>query len=379
MSLLGRARLAMRESNDMGKLLTMSAEERAVVVYAEDAFSYIQLKGYLNALWSEQGVSYQYVTSDPDDPLLGQPPPGGTTWFVRDQVARLLGSLECRALITTMPDLGKFHVPRPKAGRTIYVFHSLNSTHSAYRNGAFDHYDQFLCTGPHHVAELQLLRGDSKPDLSEVGYYKLDLIRGEWRQLAQGLIEEDLVVVAPSWGKQNLLEAVGAEVVTSLVDAGLRVIVRPHPQFFHSLYPQGREVMDNLIREFEGVPSVEFELTIDNQESFLRSALMVSDWSGAAFEYALGTGRPVLFLDVPQKNFNETWEQTGLPSFERVMRPQVGEILGVEEAHEAGVVAKQLAAASDEVTASLDTLAHRTVFNLGASASAGALAIANAL
>jgi YidC/Oxa1 family membrane protein insertase len=376
---LERTRLAVRESVDMGKLLTLSPEERSVVVYAEDTFSYIQLKGYLNALWDEHGISYQYVTSDPGDPLLDHPPPGGNSWFVREQLARLLSSLECKAFITTMPDLGKFHVPRPKAGRTIYVFHSLNSTHSAYRRGAFDHYDQFLCTGPHHVAELQRLRADSLPVLSEVGYYKLDLIREDWKNLSDDRMEEDLVVVAPSWGNENLLETVGSDVVSALLKEGFRVIVRPHPQFFHSLYQRGREVVDRLMHEFNGVTSVEFELTINSQDSFLRSALMVSDWSGAAYEYALGTGRPVLFVDVPQKIFNDDWQQLGLPSFEREMRSEVGEILLVERASDAGTMAKRLTGSADEVAAELDSLARRTVFNVGGSASAGAVAVADSL
>jgi YidC/Oxa1 family membrane protein insertase len=133
------------------------------------------------------------------------------------------------------------------------------------------------------------------------------------------------------------------------------------------------------MHEFNGVASVEFELTINSQDSFLRSALMVSDWSGAAYEYALGTGRPVLFVDVPQKIFNDDWQQLGLPSFEREMRSEVGEILLVERASDAGTMAKRLTGSADEVAAELDSLARRTVFNVGGSASAGAVAVADSL
>lgn len=375
---LERSRLALRESNDMGKLLTLDADERSVVVYAEDTFSYIQLKGYLHSLWADHGVSYQYVTSDPDDPLLRNPPAGGRTWFIRDQLPRLMASLDCRVFLTTMPDLGKFHVPRPKSGRTVYAFHSLNSTHTAYRAGAFDHYDQFLCTGTHHVEELRRLRRESVPELSEVGYYKLDLIREEHEEFVDGhMVEGDLVLLAPSWGAENLLEAHGSVIIRSLLTAGLRVIVRPHPQFFHSLYPKGQEVIQSLREELDGVSDVDFELSIDSQASFHRSALMVSDWSGAAYEYALGTLRPVLFIDTPQKILNNGWQKIGLPSFERVMRTEVGTVVSKDDVNDVDRIATNLI--SGEVISSEDLadLANTVVFNPGRSAEVGARGIAH--
>jgi hypothetical protein len=379
-NLIGRTRLVLRESNDMGKLLTLDPEQRAVVVYAEDTFSYIQLKGYLDALWSNHGVSYQYVTSDPDDPLLATPPDGATVWFIRDQLARTLGSLECDMFLTTMPDLGKFHVPRPKSGKTVYAFHSLNSTHTAYRSGAFDNYDQFLCTGPHHVEELRRLRRDSIPELSEVGYYKLDLIRDEHEPFVKGrTVENDLVLLAPSWGRENLLEAHGAEIIESLLSSGLRVIVRPHPQFFHSLYPKGQEVMHLLQTQFEGASDVEFELSIDSQDSFHRSALMISDWSGAAYEYSLGTLRPVLFIDTPQKIFNDGWMKVGLPSFEDSMRAEVGELVLRSEVGSIGGRARRMLEVSGEAFSHLEALLGRVVFNPGSSADAGAAAIVESM
>ena len=375
-----RARLAMRESNDMGKLLTLSDEERALVVYAEDSFSHIQLEGYLNELWSEHGIAYQYITSNPEDPLLDNPPPGGTVWFIRDQLARTLSSLECEAFVTTMPDLGKFHVPRPKSGKTVYVFHSLNSTHTAYRTGAFDHYDQFFCTGPHHVEELKRLRSASMPELSEVGYYKLDLIRAEHEEwLNQCKVEQDVVLLAPSWGRENLLEAHGLEIIGSLLGEGFRVIVRPHPQFFHSLYPEGAGVIEGLQREFGRHERVEFELNINTQDSFHRSTLMISDWSGAAYEYALGTLRPVLFVDTPQKIFNPEWERVGLDGFEKEMRSAVGAVVAGSDLQGIQQLSNELIGGNRLATSDLEELATSLVFNLRNSAAAGARCLAASL
>ena len=378
MALLSRARLAVRESIDMAKLLTLPVDEREVVVYAEDSFTHIQLGGYLDALWAEHGIGYQYVTSDPEDPLLDSPPPGAQVWYIRNQLGRALSGLTCGVFFTTMPDLGKFHVPRPKAGKTVYAFHSLNSTHTAYRTGAFDGYDVLFCTGPHHVEELTRSRAPAVPSLPEVGYHKLDLIRKEHRRWrAAGAVEKDTVLLAPSWGRQNLLEAHGVEIVEALLAEGFRVIVRPHPQFFHSLYPKGAEVVESLRRRFKRNNAVEFELSIDTQDSFHRSSLMISDWSGAAYEYALGTLRPVLFVDTPQKIFNPEWTTLGLPSFEESMRSVVGRIIPGPQVAQIGVISAEMIGLSESRRAEFEVIARSIVFNLGDAATVGARELAS--
>mgnify|MGYP003326545469 CR=1 FL=1 len=48
---------------------------------------------------------------------------------------------------------------------------------------------------------------------------------------------------------------------------------------------------------------------MSTQESLHRSDLMISDWSGAALDYALGLNKPVLFIDVPRKVNNLDYYQ----------------------------------------------------------------------
>ena len=59
-------------------------------------------------------------------------------------------------------------------------------------------------------------------------------------------------------------------------------------------------------------------------ESWMRSAAMVSDWSGAATEYAFALERPVAFVSTPQKIRNPDWRRIGLPGFEEAIRSEIG-------------------------------------------------------
>lgn len=373
-------RATMRDSRDLGRLLAQPKSERPVVFYAEDAFTFVQYSGYVEALAAHGSTRVKYVTSDPDDPILGDLAPAGVdTYYVDKQLPRLMERLDSAVLAITMPDLGRYHVRVPPVDSVVYLFHSLNSVHTAYRTGAFDHYDVFFCTGPHHVTEMRELRrsrGLPPAELLEIGYHKLDRITAAHAAHRRIWPADTTVLIAPSWGPGNILEACGRESVASLRSHGFRVVVRPHPQFFHSLYPAGASIIERLEREFEEDNMVVFERSITTEDTFHEAALMVSDWSGAAFEYSLGTLRPTLFVDTPQKLFNHDWEGLGLPSFERSMRQEVGQVLSVDFVGEIGSSAAALIDRGSEYRERLDQLRGMTVFNVGQAGLAGAEALA---
>ena len=361
-----------KESNNLGAILSMDPAERPLLFYAEDTHTYVQYEGYVRELLS-RGFPVVYVTSDPSDPVLEMEADGLSAYAIQRQLPNLMKKIDSTLVVMTMPDLGRFHVPRPGQARVLYVFHSLNSAHTSYRTGAFDDYDVFGCTGPHHVAEIAEIRrqrGAPPADLEEVGYYKLDRIANDHAGFVRSPRTQPKVLIAPSWGPGNLLEAHGEGLVDSLLGVGLAVIVRPHPQFFHSLYPQGEAIVRKLEERYKKVDAVEFELSIDTEDSFHDSDLMICDWSGAAPEYALGTLRPVLFIDSPQKLFNPRWEEVALPAFEYHVRSQIGAILSSEDVSRAGQSATKLIERSGEYRDALLSLRSQAVFNFGRSAQA---------
>ena len=349
-----------------------------MLLYAEDDYSWNQLEGYVREITSTHGRRVTYVTSDPHDPILGHTDDLIQAFCVRESVQKFLPRIDSPVFITTMPDLDTFHLKRPTASTCVYAFHSLNSTHASYRKGAFDAYDVFLCVGPYQQAELRLRFdqiGKSDYHLAETGYYKLDRVAGAFSEYTKVHPEDTTVLVAPSWGRDNLLASVGAELITSLADAGFRTIVRPHPAFFESIYPEGEAIVASLEGRFADRSNVAFEKSITTENSFLEADLMVSDWSGAAFEYALGTERPILFVDVPRKVMNDDWQAIGLVPFEDRIRSEVGTVLPIEEAGDAGEAAASLIAGADRYRSGIVAVRDREIFNFGTAAKAGAATI----
>ena len=75
---------------------------------------------------------YIYVTSSDSDPMLSQPPPGITSFFIGSHTARtfFFAGLEADIVVMTMPDLQTFHIKRsPYPVKYVYL-HQFIGEHS---------------------------------------------------------------------------------------------------------------------------------------------------------------------------------------------------------------------------------------------------------
>lgn len=373
-----RVKARMRETEVARAISTIPVSDRPILAYAEDDYTWGQLGPYLNAVMDEHGLPVVYVTSDTEDPRFTDHHPLMSVYPISESLSTFLPAVDSPVFVTTMPDLDSFHIKRPQASTCVYVFHSLNSIHMAYRPRAFDAYDVFFCTGPHHTEELTRYFsqiGKTDYDLREVGYPKLDRIAANYRSYHKVHPDETTILIAPSWGPDNVLAADGVSLVDTLSQAGYRVVVRPHPAFYESLYPAGVGIMSDLERRFGDRPNVVFETSTTTEDSFMEADVMVSDWSGAALEYALGTERPVLFLDLPPKTNNPDWEQFGVVPIEDRMREEIGMVVAPGDATAAIETVNALVENAAHYQSVLADLRVQTVYNPGSAADAGAVVL----
>jgi len=133
----------------------------------------------------------------------------------------------------TMTDLGTYHLKRSVHDvHYVYVFHSLLSTHRAYRANAFDSYDSILCATPYHVAELQKAATirDIRPQiLHNTGYCRLDNLISKSSTLPTSTSGFPRVLVAPTWGSSSLIEFGIDRIIRNLLDSSIQVVLRFHP------------------------------------------------------------------------------------------------------------------------------------------------------
>lgn len=101
------------------------------------------------------------------------------------------------------------------------------------------------------------------------------------------------VIIASSWGDKGILRAYGCDYVRDLIAAGFNVIVRPHPQSYHS----ERQFIEEIERKVTSW-GAEWDRNPDGLSSLSRADVMVSDTSGVRLDYAYLFARPVISMKI---------------------------------------------------------------------------------
>jgi CDP-Glycerol:Poly(glycerophosphate) glycerophosphotransferase len=358
----------------------LPAHSRSIVFYSEGRHDWPHLAPLVSHLTRDLGKHICYVASDQDDPGLALSDDHITRIRIGQGTARTIFFLflDAGVMVMTMSDLNVYHIKRSiHPVHYVYVCHSIASNHMGGRRAAVDHYDTIFCVGPHHLQEIresEALYGLAAKDLFEHGYGRLDSILDRARQSSHRRNDSPLrVVIAPSWGTEGILETCGDPLVDAFLADGFQVTVRPHPQ----LQRTNPRLLASYRRRSGGQSQLAYDDDIVSQDALHDSDLMVSDWSGAALEFAFGLERPVLFMDVPRKVLNPDYTKYKSVPIELALRPELGVVLGLDRLDEAPALARRMVAEGSSRAQHLARLRARWVFNVGTSGARGAERIAS--
>ncbi len=370
----------MREWSELRKFRSLPASDRSIVFYAENGDSWLHFAPIVRELTESMGRKICYLTSCDQDPVLTLNNPNIRAFYIGLGAIRTVAFMSLRAdvMVMTMPDLETFHIKRSKSQSVhyVYVFHSMVSTHMIYRAGAFDNYDTVLCVGPHHVREIQetqALGNLRKKRLVECGYGRLDeMLRTRKCNTIADSRNERRVLVAPSWGPDCLLETRGEQLTRVLLESGYQVTVRPHPQ----TVSKSPLAVKRQQEAFGGNPSFQLETDITSSASLERADVMISDWSGAALEFAFGYEKPVLFVDVPRKVNNPDYENIPVEPLEVSIREEIGDIVSANNLREIPQRIEKLCGNVERTRERIVAARNHYCFNIGESGRVGAECIA---
>jgi len=329
-----------KEENDIDKFNELDLDERSIVFYSESS---VILYPYVEEIIMELQNRDQkicYLTSSKDDPILKNENKNIGVFYIGDseiEKMKFFLRLKAKVLIMTMADFGTYHIKRSKEFPVhyIYTFHSINSPLMGFDSGkiskgAFNHFDTIFCVGPHQIQEFRAteqLYNLKQKNLVECGYGLFDkLIRLRSSFPQQNFLSKNnkkKVLIAPSWGKQNLLESIGIELIKILLDADYHVIVRPHPMTIK----KSPKIIEQIKEKFEKNLDFLLDTNTSSFEQLFSSYALITDWSGISYEYAFGCERPVIYVDVPKKAHNKEYEKIQLVPFETSIRDKIGEVV----------------------------------------------------
>ena len=188
-----------------------------------------------------------------------------------------------------------------------------------------------------------------------LGYSRFDSLLTRTKNNA--LQKNAPILIAPSWGEQGVIESgLGLRLVDELIEGGYHVILRPHPQILK--FTSGR--VQEIVKKYKARALFSCEDHVAGQESLHDSQIMISDWSGAALEYALALKKPVIFCDVPKKINNPHYQDIDLQPLEVSIREKIGVIWDCEKS-----ILLAIKECEKISTTQFDKVAKQYVYNIG--------------
>ena len=362
---------------ELEKFNKLDLDERSIVFYSEDISSFVHFDQIIRELTEEMEYQICYVTSAEDDPILNTQNKKIKAFYIGDSIARtkFFLNLKAKILIMTMPDLETFNIKKSKVYPVhyVYLFHSMVSTHLVYRRSAFEHFDSIFCVGNYQLDEIRRTEKlyNLKPkNLIRYGYGHLDNLLEKYstRILSPKNNGNKLhVLLAPSWSNASLFEDIAEKVIDILLQEGYKVTFRPHLV----TQKKSKKKINEIIEKFSDNESFLLEQNILNFDSFLFSDIMITDWSGAALEFAFAFEKPVLFIDMPKKINNPEYEKTHKVPIEVSIREKIGKIILPTELelipNEIEILYKQTKELRDKIT----KIRNELIFNIGESKKGG--------
>ena len=318
-----------REKEDYKRFFSVG--NKHLVFYSEGSGFYKYYERIIGWILENSKLTIHYVTSDPNDQIfeIAKKQDRIVPYYIgQKKLITLFMKLEADVMVMTMSDLGNYQYKRSYYSKNIkyvYVFHYPLSTHMVLHTGALRHYDSILCVGDFQFEEIrqtEKLFGDPEQELVACGYGQLEKLYDAYQATPRTKREQPKVLIAPSWQADNILDSCIDDMLTELLGKGFDVTVRPHPEYVKRYGDR----MNAIVKRYEDYKGGDlfFELDFTGNTSIFDSDIVISDWSGTAYEFVMVTERPCVFVDTPPKINNPDYEKITVPPLEMTLRDQVG-------------------------------------------------------
>jgi YidC/Oxa1 family membrane protein insertase len=363
-----------REKADYKKFF--SIVNKHLVFYSESSGFYKYYKGIIEYILDNTNITIHYITSDPKDQIfdIAKKESKIRPYYIDEKrLITLMMKMDADVVVMTMPDIENFHIKRSYIRKDInyvYVPHCMDSMNMTMRKGSIDHYDSVLCTGKlqkEETLKTEIAYGLPKKELVEWGYSLLDDMKADYEKLPKTEHDKKSILIAPSWQKDNIVDNCLEELLDNLKGHGYKITVRPHPQHVRHM----PEKMEGLKEHYKSDDDIEIQMDFSSNSTVFEADMMITDWSGIAYEYAYTTFKPVLFIDTPMKVMNPEYTKIDVEPMNIWMREEIGKILKLDEIDKASHTVEEMLNNSEQYKKHIEQLVSENVYNIGHSAEVG--------
>lgn len=357
-------------------------ENKQLVFYSEKNGFYKYFKDIIEIILKKTDIIIHYITSDPDDEVFRLRSDNFQVYYIGEKkLIVLMMKMDADMVVMTMPDLQKYHIKRSMIRDDIeyvYIDHGIGSLNLMLRKHALDYFDTVFVSNDITYREMEAQEnkyGLKARNIVKYGYCLIDNMIKEYEN--QPTIQNDIktILIAPSWQEDNLLDLCIDQILNQLLGKGYHVIVRPHPQYVRHCY----EKLMLLKQNYEQCEDFTLQMDFSSNKTVFNADILVTDWSGIAYEYTFTTLKPSLFIDTPMKVMNPDYKEIDVVPFDIEIRNQIGKSVSVDQLNDLNTVVKELLYGESYQRENMKKLREKYLYNIAGSARVGADYIINRL
>ncbi len=279
--------------------------------------------------FEKRKIEIHYYTQSENDPIFDQEYAYVKPLFIGESNKgfRKLNFLSADMVLSTTPSLDVYQWKRSKD--TSFYIHIPHACYdiTLYKIYGIDYYDALLLSGQFQidqVRELERIRKLPKKDCQIVGLTYFDELKSRLDKAETVKNQTPVVLVAPTWGVNSILNQFGDKLIDSLIGTGYKIIIRPHPQSWIS----EAEMLDGILNKY---PEIEFNRDDDNFDILNQSDILISDYSGVLFDFSLVFGKPIIYTETNFKDdeYDAHWLDEELWVFKTL--PEIGRQIEVSD------------------------------------------------
>ncbi len=371
--------LVKREKADYKRFLAF--ENKQIVFYSEKNGFYKYFRDVIETIQRRTDVIIHYISSDPDDEIFSLTSDTFHTYYIEEKLMVLMMRMDADIVVMTTPDLQKYYIKRSMVRddvEYVYMDHGMNSVNLMLRKGALDAFDTVFCANANVADELRAqekVYGLKEKKLVPYGYAMIDNMIRAYEKQPPVKNDPPVILIAPSWQEDNIMDSCIDGLLTALLPMQYRVIVRPHPQYVRH-YP---EKLQTLQAKYASSPNFTLQTDFSSNETVFNADVLVTDWSGTAYEYSFTTLKPCLFINTPMKVMNPDYRDIDVTPFDISIRNQIGIALEPGQIDQIAPAVHRLLHEQAFSPESIAALRSQSLFNIGKAASVGADYLINRL
>lgn len=349
--------------------------EKQIVFYSEKNGFYKYFQNVIETILRKTDIVIHYITSDPKDEVFALANDNFQVYYIgENKLIVLMMKMEADIVCMTMPDLQKYHIKRSMVKNDIeyvYMDHGVGSLNLMLRKHALDYFDTVFAANDLVYQEMR--KQEEKYGLKERTLVKwgsgvIDNMIAAYQKSEKSENDKKTILIAPSWQEDNILDSCIDNVLEQVLGRGYHVILRPHPQYVRHF----KEKLLAMKERYQQFTDFELQLDFSSNSTVFNADILMTDWSGIAYEYSFATLKPSLFINTPMKIMNPDYQEIDVVPFDIEIRDQVGISVEPEELGKLPEVIEQLLKDKAYTKQSMKNVREKYLYNVTKSGEVGA-------